>query len=120
MVALAVSHPYSNYLVEVSDARSYTDQLTVRCDKLAFGVYSVPQCERGLTRLLPDDIIRVPSDYACSLKGKWIPHDVVGDCSGIFLAYYRIAAELDVEIDKYTAYTLSKIPRKILALSKKP
>ena len=53
------------------------------CDKLAFGVYCVPQCERGLTHLLPDDIIRVPRDHACSLKGKWIPHDVVGDCSGM-------------------------------------
>ena len=63
---------------------------TVRCDKLAFGVYCVPQCEKGLTRLLPDDIIRVPRDYACSLKGKWIPHDVVGDCSGMFVVYIEL------------------------------
>lgn len=51
------------------------------CDKLAFGVYCVPHCERGLQRLLPDHIRYPPRDYVCSTQGKWLPHDIIGDCS---------------------------------------
>lgn len=51
------------------------------CDKLAFGIYCVPQCQRGLERLLPDHIRYTPNDYFCSTKGKWLPHDEVGDCA---------------------------------------
>ena len=84
MVALTVSHSIFKLCCEsirCPELHSPANVAIVR-DKLAFGVYCVPQCERGLTQLLPDDIIRVPRDYACSLKGNWIPHDVVGDCSG--------------------------------------
>ena len=53
------------------------------CDKLAFGIYCVPQCLKGLERILPNSVTRhrQPKDYFCSLKGKWLPHDHVGDCS---------------------------------------
>ena len=87
MVALTVSHSIFKLCCEsirCPELHRPVNGVMV-CDKLVFGVYCVPQCERGLTRLLPDDIIRVPRDYACSLEGKWIPHDVVGDFSSMFV-----------------------------------
>ncbi|XP_067944230.1 sushi, von Willebrand factor type A, EGF and pentraxin domain-containing protein 1-like isoform X2 [Watersipora subatra] len=51
------------------------------CDKLSFGVYCSPQCQHGLDRLMPVDIVRKPNEYFCTLQGKWLPHDKVGDCA---------------------------------------
>ena len=83
MVALTVSHSLFKLCCEgirCPELHRPANGAMV-CDKLAFGVYCVPQCERGLSRLLPDNIIRIPADYFCSVKGKWLPHDTVGDCS---------------------------------------
>ena len=51
------------------------------CDKLSFGVFCVPSCQQGLTRLLPADILQTPFEYACASNGKWTPHPTVGDCA---------------------------------------